>query len=96
MQFETFELGTDGDESDCVVWDATLESPTLAFLMANMLPPAFPTPLGVLRAVDQPSYEEEVVAQIQYEIDQSGAGELEKLLYSGDIWTVRGNGSPAE
>lgn len=95
MQFETFEIGTDGGEEDCVVWDSSLESPTLAFLMAHMLPPAFPTPIGVLREVDQPSYEEEVVAQIQHEIDRQGPGQLEKLIYSGDTWTVGGDGDSA-
>ena len=87
MRFESFAI-KDGSEDECVTWDSSLESPTLAFLMAHMLPPEFPTPVGVLRAVDQPSYEEQVVAQIEHEIETKGQGTLEDLLYSGDVWTV--------
>ena len=31
--------------------------------------------------------------QIESEIDKGGQGELEKLIYSGELWTVKDDGS---
>ena len=78
---------------DCLVWDETLADPTLAFLAAHLLPPKFPTPLGVLRAVDTAPYERNVSDQIQKAIDRQGHGQLEQLLHSGEVWTVHEDGS---
>jgi 2-oxoglutarate/2-oxoacid ferredoxin oxidoreductase subunit beta len=79
--------GAAGPLEDCLVWDEAVASPALAFLAAQLLPPAFPTPLGVLRAVERPSYESGVVEQI-HAIERGGAGRLEDLLKAGDTWTV--------
>jgi 2-oxoglutarate ferredoxin oxidoreductase subunit beta len=49
--------------------------------------------LGVLRDVARPAYEQQVSGQLQAEIDRRGHGELEKLLYSGDMWSVHEDGS---
>jgi 2-oxoglutarate ferredoxin oxidoreductase subunit beta len=76
-----------------MVWDETREDPVLAFLASALLPPDFPTPLGVLRDVARPAYEERVSAQIQTEVERRGPGELEKLLYSGEMWTVHEDGA---
>ena len=92
-RLEVVELGHGVSEEDCLVWDETREDPVLAFLASALLPPDFPTPLGVLRDVTRPSYEERVSAQIQAEVERRGHGELEKLLYTGEMWTVHGDGS---
>ena len=42
---------------DCLVWDETRANPAIAFLLAQMEPPRFPTPIGVLRRVEMPTYE---------------------------------------
>jgi 2-oxoglutarate ferredoxin oxidoreductase subunit beta len=73
---------------ECLVWDESAESPTAAFLASQLLPPRFPTPIGVFRAVNKPTYEEGVTAQIAHEIERRGAGKLEELLHQGDTWTV--------
>ncbi len=86
MRCEVVTLGDGFSEEDCLVWDET--NPAMAMLMAQMLPPDYPTPLGVLRAVDRPVFEEQVVAQIQAEIKSKGDGTLEELLHAGDVWTV--------
>ncbi|MGH9382273.1 MAG: hypothetical protein ACRD2Z_16935 [Thermoanaerobaculia bacterium] len=51
------------------------------------------TPVGVLRRVEVPTFEQRVVGQIQSVIDERGQGSLEELLYSGDLWTVREDGT---
>ena len=86
MKPEVVELGNGLTADDCVVWDET--NPALAMLMAHTLPPLFPTPLGILRAVEQPVFEDQVVSQIQHQIDAKGDGTLEDLLHGGDTWTV--------
>ncbi|MFN7940153.1 MAG: 2-oxoacid:ferredoxin oxidoreductase subunit beta [Thermoanaerobaculia bacterium] len=78
---------------DCLVWDETRANPAIAFMVAQMGPPHFPTPLGVLRSVEQPTFEAGVVGQIQHEIERRGEGSLEKLLASGDVWRVHEDGS---
>ena len=50
----------------------------------------FPTPLGVFRDVEVPTYEERVIAQMQTETERLGVGKLEDLLKAGDTWTVGG------
>jgi 2-oxoglutarate/2-oxoacid ferredoxin oxidoreductase subunit beta len=87
-ELEVVELGDGVSEDDCLLWDERVPAPTLAFLAAHMLPPRFPTPLGVFRDVDAPSYEEAVNGQVRQEIERHGAGDLAELLAAGDVWTV--------
>jgi 2-oxoglutarate ferredoxin oxidoreductase subunit beta len=79
--------------SDCLVWDETRPNPAIAFMVAQMAPPHFPTPIGVLRSVDLPSFESGVVGQIEREKERKGEGSLEQLLRSGDVWTVHADGT---
>jgi 2-oxoglutarate ferredoxin oxidoreductase subunit beta len=52
--------------------------------------PGFPTPIGVLRAWgDVPRYEDIVNDQIKDITAKKGAGDISKLLRSGDTWEVR-------
>jgi len=78
---------------DCLVWDETRLNPAIAFMVAQMAPPHFPTPLGVLRKVDLAPFETGVLAQIEREREKRGPGNLDKLLRSGDVWTVHSDGS---
>ncbi len=94
MRPEVVALGDGLGEDDLLVWDET--DPNLAWLAAQMLPPAFPTPVGVVRAVSEPSYERAVVAQIESERKRLGEGSLDELLRRGDVWTVGADGRVAE
>jgi 2-oxoglutarate ferredoxin oxidoreductase subunit beta len=94
-RLERIQLGERYGPEDCLTWDESFEDPTMAFRLAYMLPPDFPTPIGVLRAVDMPAYDQRSVAQIEAEIDRNGQGELETLIHSGELWTVRQDGTVA-
>ncbi len=86
---EVVSLGQDGvNEADLWVHDETAGMET-AFLLSRLAPPDFPTPLGVFRAVDVPSYEHGVERQLEDAVQKKGAGDLTKLLRAGDVWTVR-------
>jgi 2-oxoglutarate ferredoxin oxidoreductase subunit beta len=63
-------------------------SPALAFFLANLAFPEMPLPLGVLRAVEQPSFEQLVKQQNERALAAKGPGDLAKLLASGMTWKV--------
>jgi len=70
------------------VHDEKHESPAYAFALATLAPPVFPIPVGVLRAVERPSYEALLGTQIESATKQRGPGDLGKLMRSADTWTV--------
>ena len=88
MRPKVVEIGELFKPEDCIVWDET--NPMLSAILAQLTPPAYPTPIGVLRSDSRQPFEQAVVGQIGQEIEKKGSGSLEKLLYSGDIWTVGG------
>ncbi len=88
VDLEVFDLVDDAGIEECLVWDEKVASPTLAFALSRLVPPAMPTPIGIFRAVETETYESRVVSQIEAEIDTKGAGTLEDLLYGGDTWVV--------
>jgi 2-oxoglutarate/2-oxoacid ferredoxin oxidoreductase subunit beta len=92
-EMEVIQLGNGLTADDCLVWDATLANPATAFLAAQLLPPHFPTALGVFRNVELPSYETMVVDQVRHETERLGAGTLDALLKAGDTWTVPDHGT---
>jgi 2-oxoglutarate ferredoxin oxidoreductase subunit beta len=85
---EIIRLGDGLTAGDCLVWDENLDNPATAFLAAQLLPPHFPTAVGVFRSVDMPSYEERVMDQMHAETSRLGIGKLEDLLKQGDTWVV--------
>ncbi len=62
--------------------------PTLAMLLARCMPPDFPVPIGVLRAVEQPTFDGQIAERGRARLEKEGAGTLEELLLAGDTWTV--------
>ena len=82
---ETSDVG----ESNLLVHDAQRDDPSLAFALSRLADgPTGPTPLGVFRSVQRPVYGNEMEHQLRMAADQQGPGDLERLLSSGDTWTV--------
>lgn len=80
----------DGKHSaaDLIVHDET--SKELAMILAQFSEMQnFPMPVGVLYAEKRHSYEDEMVKQIDEAKQKFGEGDLEKLLFSGNIWEVK-------
>jgi 2-oxoglutarate/2-oxoacid ferredoxin oxidoreductase subunit beta len=89
LELEVVALGNGVTEKDLIVHDEAHPNPAYAFLLSRMdAQPGFPTPLGVLRAVDAPVYETSTHAQLQDVATRKGAGSLASLLTAGDTWTV--------
>jgi 2-oxoglutarate ferredoxin oxidoreductase subunit beta len=90
LALEVVALGNGVSEKDLVVHDERDPNPAYAFLLSRMdSTPGFPTPLGVLRAIDAPRYEDLVHRQVDEVRSKRGAGDLAKLLRAGDVWEVR-------
>jgi 2-oxoglutarate/2-oxoacid ferredoxin oxidoreductase subunit beta len=86
---EVVTLGENGiTEADLLVHDEQAEDPYLALMLSRMFWPAFPVPVGVLRAVPRPTHDELITGQIDAAIAKSGKGDLASALASGETWTV--------
>jgi 2-oxoglutarate ferredoxin oxidoreductase subunit beta len=89
LELEIVTLGGDVTEKDLVVHDERNPNPAYAFLLSRMdSRPDFPTPIGVLRAVEAPRYEQEVADQLKAVTAKKGEGDLAALLRAGDTWEV--------
>jgi 2-oxoglutarate ferredoxin oxidoreductase subunit beta len=72
-----------------VVHDEHRPDPSLAFALSRLADhPETPTPVGVFRAVDRPSYEVSMQRQLVDAAERSGPGDLAALLRSAPTWTV--------
>jgi len=81
----------DGQHSinDCWVHDEFDDNPTRVFLLARFTDlPGFPSPIGVFRQFNKPSYDEDYVQQIEGLKDKKGKGTYAKLLLENDTWEV--------
>jgi 2-oxoglutarate ferredoxin oxidoreductase subunit beta len=57
-------------------------------MLARMPFPTFPVAMGVLFAAERPTYEAALQGQAESSVTRLGKGNLEKLLNSGETWTV--------
>ena len=80
--------GQDPVEAGVAVHHERHETPAYAFALASLQRPQFPLPTGVFRAVEKPSYEALLSAQVASARVKQGKGDLEGLLNSGDTWSV--------
>ena len=84
---EIVTIGIDGiTEADLLVHDET--DPLIAFMLARIYWPEFPVPVGVVRNVSRPTHDQLLNDQIAKAIATRGKGDLERLLHSGETWTV--------
>ena len=63
--------------------------PSLAFALSRLADqPTTPTPVGVFRAVDRPSYEGEMQRQLVDGVGARAPADLDGLLRSAPTWSV--------
>ena len=86
-QPEVVTIGEDGvTEADLLVHDET--DPLIAFMLAHLWWPDFPVPVGVVRNISRPTHDQMITDQIAQATAARGAGDLKKLLNTGETWTV--------
>ena len=79
----------DVGEEHIVIHDEKREDPGLAFTLSRLSHgPYEPTPIGVFRAVERPTYGEQIQQQLLDAQTRQGPGDLAKLLSSGSTWRV--------
>ncbi len=92
-------LGADGSaelvevadvgEDALLVHDAHADSPAIAFSLGRLgYPLPGPLPIGVLRSVARPVYDDLMAAQIDDARREKGEGDLSALLHAGDTWQI--------
>ncbi len=60
----------------------------LAQMLSNLSYPEFPMPIGVIYENEDVVYEDAVISQIEDQKAKKGAGDMNKLLNSGETWNV--------
>jgi len=83
---EVVSLEKDGNDPKLLVHDET--DPALAYLLGTLALPQFPVPVGVIRCVEERTYEEAVAAQIEEAQKARGRGSLAELFARGQTWEV--------
>ena len=82
-------IGENGvTREDILVHDAHNMNPTMAQLLASFALPDFPVPLGVLRSIKKPVYNEQVEMQVQEVKKAKGEKTVQQIIEATDIWTV--------
>ena len=81
-------MGGDISENDLLVHDERQAQPCLAYLLSRLSYPDFPEPMGVFRCVEQTTYEDLLLGQVNESIETKGQGRLKDLFDSGETWVV--------
>jgi len=90
FNIEIVTIGENGiSEKDILVHDATMKNPALHVMLITMKAPDFPVAMGVVRAVEDQTFEAEMVKQIDSVKSKSKVACLDDFLMSGDIWEVK-------
>jgi 2-oxoglutarate ferredoxin oxidoreductase subunit beta len=88
LTLKVVELGDSFTEADCLVHDKTNE--VLASLLVGMdANPNMPKLYGVIFAVKDVIYNEQVAAQVADVKAKKGNGDFNKLLNSGETWEIK-------
>ncbi len=74
---------------DLIVWDEREPTSALAFLLASANEATMPQPIGVLRAVERPTFDGLVRAQVESVKKKLGEKDLKDILRGGDTWVVK-------
>jgi 2-oxoglutarate ferredoxin oxidoreductase subunit beta len=86
---EVVKLGNGTAPDQLLVHDERSAEPYLAFLLSRMTFPDFPECVGVLRCVERPTYDRQVLDEIEEATRRGGAGDLDELLAGPETWEVR-------
>jgi 2-oxoglutarate ferredoxin oxidoreductase subunit beta len=79
----------DVGEDQILIHDEKRDEPGLAFMLSRLARGPFePTPVGVFRAVERPTYGEAMQHQLVEAQERLGPGDLSTLLHSGATWEV--------
>ncbi len=70
------------------LWVHDEKNVNAAKILADLFPPEFPVPVGVITDIDASVYEDVLLQQEQQALSARGPGDIAKLLTSGDTWKI--------
>lgn len=70
------------------IHDPTADNPTAAFMIAGMTYPDMPVPMGILRSVRKPTYDEILQGQIEKAKNKAKDTSLNALFDGFETWTI--------
>jgi 2-oxoglutarate/2-oxoacid ferredoxin oxidoreductase subunit beta len=77
-------------KDDLLIHDENRKDDVLAFIFSRMTyDPHLPTPIGIFRKTQKPTYDAEMQKQINKAREKRGAGDLDELFNQGETWTVQ-------
>ena len=76
------------DPAKILVHNPRSQSPTLAMALAQLSFPDAPTPMGILRQVERPTYDGDVNEQAAQVLKDRGPGNMDKLLRGSASWKI--------
>ena len=85
-KFEIIEFEAGSTPDNVVVYDET--NPFLIRMISDMRFPEHPVPMGIIKRVSKPSFEESISSQIE-SAKSKFPPNLEKLVSSGETWEVK-------
>jgi 2-oxoglutarate ferredoxin oxidoreductase subunit beta len=90
MKLKVVKIGEDGiTEKDLLIHDAEEENPGLHSMLIDMKYPEFPVALGVIRAVKDKTYDDNVRDQVIDVREHAQIKNMDELLRSGATWEVK-------
>lgn len=90
MKLTVVTIGENGiTEKDLLVHDAKEPNPGIHMMLVNMKAPDFPVALGVIRAVADKTYDDNVRDQVLEIQGKSAIKNVDDLLRSGSTWEVK-------
>lgn len=85
-QLEAVTIGENGiTEADILVHDATDPNPSMHFMLTQL---QNPLPVGIIRSVEMPTYEDRLEAQFESIKQRSKFKTVDDLLFSGETYKV--------
>jgi 2-oxoglutarate ferredoxin oxidoreductase subunit beta len=74
---------------DILVHNQTTKNPNMHYMLARMSWPEFPVAIGVIRAVEQPTYDEMLDNQVKEAVANTKIKNVKELLNSGQTFEIK-------
>jgi 2-oxoglutarate ferredoxin oxidoreductase subunit beta len=74
---------------DILVHDETTQNPNIHYMLARMTYPDHPVAIGVIRSVEQPTYEVLLQNQVDHAMANTEVKNMKDLLHSGQTFEIK-------
>ena len=89
FETEIVDVASVKDPSELLIHHEGNPAPNYAYLLTQMEFPEMPVPFGVFRSIEKPTYDQMLGDQGRMAVQKMGRGDLKKVLYSDESWTVK-------